>query len=574
MRRRLLSSLRSRVFAALLVAAGLPLAIALGFAARRVSLQAEEDLQRGLREAARLVEEHHRGRLEIARERAALIADLPKLKAAVATGHPPTVEQVALDYRERVGSDAFVISGRDGSTLAALGTRGPFPGTPGEAVTEDGGRLLESVSVPIVLGAEAPEVLGRLTLAFALDAAFAARLRALTGSDVAVVRGGRVFASTVPAGAGADIAAAAAGTAVATLDVGGESYGALRAALGPGDGAPAAVVLRSRQEALRPLHTLRNALALAALAAAAVSVLLSWALARTVTRPLLALTDAMKEIARTGDLARGIGPGHAWDDEDARLVASTFGTLTASIARFQREGALRERLSALGRMSTVIAHEVRNPLMIIKGSLRGVRRDGASPQDVREAAADIDLQVKRLDRVVGDVLDFARPLRIEPSAVDLPALLADVAQAPDGGRPVAVRVAADPAAPSVRTDGARLRSVLVNLLENARESVEAAVPAADGPAPIEVGSRALAGGRVLLWVEDDGAGIAPADLPHLFEPYYTTRRTGTGLGLAIARRTIEALGGSIRLERREPAGARVEIELPAEPPATVEGGTA
>jgi signal transduction histidine kinase len=126
-------------------------------------------------------------------------------------------------------------------------------------------------------------------------------------------------------------------------------------------------------------------LAVAAVAAVVVSLLLSWAVARTVTRPLAALTDAMKEMAATGDLARPLGPGRPWDDEDARLVARSFGALTDSIARFQREASLRERLSALGRLSTVVAHEVRNPLMIIKGTLRALRRDGASPAEVREA---------------------------------------------------------------------------------------------------------------------------------------------------------------------------------------------
>ena len=69
-----------------------------------------------------------------------------------------------------------------------------------------------------------------------------------------------------------------------------------------------------------------------------------------------------------------------------------------------------------------------------------------------------------------------------------------------------------------------------------------------------------------LWVEDRGEGVAEADLPHVFEPYFTTKRTGTGLGLAIARKTVEALGGTIRLSSRAGSGARVEIELPAAPP--------
>jgi two-component system sensor histidine kinase HydH len=75
---------------------------------------------------------------------------------------------------------------------------------------------------------------------------------------------------------------------------------------------------------------------------------------------------------------------------------------------------------------------------------------------------------------------------------------------------------------------------------------------------------------VRLWVEDRGAGVAAADLPHVFEPYFTTKRTGTGLGLAIARKVVEALGGTIRMESREGKGTRVEIELPATAPATQE----
>ena len=72
---------------------------------------------------------------------------------------------------------------------------------------------------------------------------------------------------------------------------------------------------------------------------------------------------------------------------------------------------------------------------------------------------------------------------------------------------------------------------------------------------------------MLVWVEDAGDGIAAPDLPHVFEPYFTTKRTGTGLGLAITRKTIEALGGTLRLDSRPGVGTRVEIELPASPPA-------
>ena len=563
-----LPSLRSRVFAATTLVAVVPLAAALLFVTGRVGQQAEADLTRGLDEAARIVGQYHRSLIETATERAQLIADLPKLKAAVATDHPPTVEEVARGYRTSVRSDVFAVLGRDGKTLASLGAEAAtWPVGEKAAYHVERGRLLETVSVPIQLGEQAPELLGYLTLGFALDDAFATRLNALTGSHVAVVQEGRVFASTLPRELDAAVAAAGAAPHV---ELAGEDYAATRTLLGAVAAAPQVLVLRSRAEALRPLRTLRDVLGIAAIVAVAVSVLLSWAVAQTVTRPLAALTDAMKEMAATGNLARSLGPGHAWDDEDARVVATSFGALTDSIQRFQREASLRERLAALGRLSTVVAHEVRNPLMIIKGSLRALRRQDAPAEEVREAASDIDTQVARLDRVVGDVLDFARPLRIEPASVDVTAVARDAAQAAlEGATTVNARFVFDPAALRLVTDGERLRAALVNLVSNARESLETGGVPDGSPdrATVEIGSRALEAGRLLVWVEDRGKGVALPDQPHLFEPYFTTKRTGTGLGLAITRKNIEALGGVVRLESRPGEGTRVEIELPAEPPA-------
>jgi two-component system sensor histidine kinase AtoS len=430
------------------------------------------------------------------------------------------------------------------------------------------GRLLETVDAPIVLGAEAPETLGHLVLGFALDDAFAARLRALTGSHVAVATEGRVFASTLPRRHDAALLAAAGGTGVARVDLEGEEHAGLSTALGAGETAPLVLVLRSRAEALRPLQTLRSALAVAAFVAVGLGLLLSWALARTVTRPLAALTGAMKKIAATGDLSLSLGAGRPWDDEDARLVARTFGALTDSIARFQREATLRERLSALGRLSTVIAHEVRNPLMIIKGSLRSLKREGVAAE-VQEAAADIDHEVARLDRIVGDVLDFARPLKLEREPVDARALAQDAARAAlEGADGLGARFAIEPSAGTILTDGERLRGVLVNLIANARESLAAAGQASGEE--IEIGARGLDRGGVVLWVADRGPGIPPANLLHVYEPYFTTKRTGTGLGLAISRKVVEALGGTIRIESRPGEGTRVEIELPAEAPAHTE----
>ena len=139
---------------------------------------------------------------------------------------------------------------------------------------------------------------------------------------------------------------------------------------------PVALTLRSRTERLRVLNTIRTGLAGALILTLLLATIVSLRrVALTMTRPLAAITGAMRDVAATGDLTRKVplrsGP---WDDADARLLASAFNTLTESIARFQAEAAQRERLSSLGRLSTVIAHEIRNPLMIIKAALRTLKR--------------------------------------------------------------------------------------------------------------------------------------------------------------------------------------------------------
>jgi signal transduction histidine kinase len=581
---KLLSSLQNRVFLATALLAVLPIAAALQFVSARMAGESDERLQRGLVEAAALVGQHQAARRDTLTETARLVADLPKLKAGVSTRDPPTVEPLARDYKSRVKADVFVVTDRTGRVLVALGAKPEAAGTTAVAAALRGretsafrtesGRLLEVVTVPVAIGPDPPEVLGTLSLGYALDDALARHFQSLTGSDVAFAFDGHVYASTIPRAPGPDLRAVLAGGGSADLAFEGNDYAVLPRPLGP-PGSAVAVILRSRTESVRFLRTLRAALAVAALVGVAVAVLLSYAVARTVTRPLTAITAAMREIAATGDLTRKIRPGRPWEDEDARLLAGTFNTLTDSIAGFQREAALRERLSALGRLSTVIAHEVRNPLMIIKASLRTLRQESQSAQELREAAADIDHEVARLDHIVGDVLDFARPLRLLCAPIDLNALCAEAAQSTLSGNRLRLTLALDPALGPVVTDGERLRTVLVNVFVNARESLreraagDDPAPANGGPPDIEVHTLVPGPGRAAIVVEDRGLGIAPEDLPHVFEPYFTTKRTGTGLGLAIAKNIVVALGGVVSAESRPGLGTAIRIELPTAGPTKV-----
>jgi signal transduction histidine kinase len=580
----LLSSLRNRIFLAGALVAVLSVAVAIQVVTRRVTAEADADLRRSLDRAARLVEQHHALRLLNLTAEAHLIADLPTLKAAVATSDPPTVRPVVEDLKARVRSDFLEVADAKGATLASLGGA-PDAVAPqvvgralrGEEVTTfrtTARAVLQVITVPIVVGPAPRETLGALSLGFALDDALAQQFKGVTDSEVAFAFGGRVRASTLPAGDDVALSALLGPPEVGSVTLGRNEYLVMSRHLPAVSGeGPVALILRSKTERLQLLGSFRTALLGASLVGLLVAVVLSYAVARTVTRPLADLTKVMKEMTATGDLARQIGAPGRWGDEDAAVLARAFGALTEAIDRFRREAALRERLSALGRLSTVIAHEVRNPLMIIKSALSALRRDGATAADARDAADDIEEEVARLNRLVDGVLDFARPLRLEYAPTDLGALCREAATAlVGGGVDMDVSVEEKTRVTAV-TDGERLRTVLLNVLGNAKEAAaqgQGRNRASGNEAPdVLVCVERVGESRAAIAVSDRGPGIPEADLRSVFEPYFTTKRTGTGLGLAIAKNVVDALGGTIAVTSVVGEGTRVRIEIPTNSPSAV-----
>lgn len=588
----LLSSLTNRIFLASAMLAIATTGVAIYVVGTRVTREADVELQRGLADAGSLVAQQQRTLVTNYALFARLIADLPKLKSAVSTQDPITVQPIAVEYLQNIGADLLVITGRTGAVLARSGESALDPSAAtvrralsGQEALEfrpDPAGILQIITVPISIGLAEPDLLGTLSLGIRLDEQRATQFKRGTHSEIAFVLDGRVRAATLPPSTW-PVLATLAGGSTGSLTAGTAEYVGVSLPLRPSsDPGPAltagadaaALVLQSPTERLRFLRTVNTALAVAAFAAVLLATVLSYGVARTVTRPLGTITDTMREVATTGDLTRKItlrGPA-PFQDEDARLLANTFNTLTDSIARFQREATQKDRLLSLGRLSTVIAHEVRNPLMIIKAALRSLRPE-ASPDETREAVHDIDEEVVRLNRIVNDVLDFARPPVLAFESTDLTRLCQDAADAASrvGDGP---SVATDLAPPGlmVTTDVERLRTALVNILANARQAVLArevggdakAVAATEYPA-VQLSLRPNGGGGVFLRIADRGVGIRPEDLPQVFDPYFTTRRTGTGLGLPIARNIIDALGGTLAVQS-SPAGTIIEIELPARPP--------
>jgi signal transduction histidine kinase len=223
-----------------------------------------------------------------------------------------------------------------------------------------------------------------------------------------------------------------------------------------------------------------------------------------------------------------------------------------------REGA-EAQLKSLGIMAASLAHEIRNPLGAIKG-LTQLAQEDLSPDHAAQAhLGTVVNETERLEQLVTDLLDFARPREPQVSKVDIMNLLSDVQSVL---RPrleaseVTLDITVSPGALDVRSDPHGLRQVLLNVILNA---VDASPPGRAVGLQIfhDVGDRSL-----VIQVDDSGKGLGESDPEEFFQPFVTTKIRGTGLGLAISRQIVDSLGGSLTLSNNSQGGAQCSIRLP------------
>ena len=216
-----------------------------------------------------------------------------------------------------------------------------------------------------------------------------------------------------------------------------------------------------------------------------------------------------------------------------------------------------EKLSTLGEMAAVLAHEIRNPLGSIRGTAE-ILRDDYQPGEPKYEFIDIQIkETERLNRVVEDFLRMAKPqlidkvpCRIQDELKTVVTLVANDARQR--------RIALNLAAPAVETvilgDGDKLRQAFLNIVINALQATPTG-----GTVSIEL---ITADSCVEIRIRDSGAGVAPENMQRIFEPFFTTKTDGTGLGLAITRKIIEGHGGTLQIESEVGQGTTVLIRLP------------
>lgn len=243
------------------------------------------------------------------------------------------------------------------------------------------------------------------------------------------------------------------------------------------------------------------------------------------------------------------------------LVALLVSYLVERVARASGElvvarqrAAAAERLAAMGRLAAGLAHEIRNPLSSIAGSVQILRTGLEQPED-RQLCDIVLRESARLEELVSDMVDLSRQRRPQLEVVDVGAIVSDVIELMRrSGRAlsdVTIRQLGERSV-RVRADPGQLRQMVWNLVRNA-------VQASSAGGEVRVDLKVA--GSVTFVVDDDGVGIDQDALGQLFDAFFTTRSQGTGIGLAVVKRIADEHGFALRVESQHGKGARFEVDL-------------
>jgi signal transduction histidine kinase len=297
---------------------------------------------------------------------------------------------------------------------------------------------------------------------------------------------------------------------------------------------------------------------------AMISVGLYWLLARAISAPLQGILAVAAQVSRGRMDVRAKGGSL----QETRTLAGAINEMLDALAvqrerldRVHVEMARQQVLAEVGKFSLIVAHEIKNPLAIIKGSLDVLKKDAPmEPAMKRRLMGFLDEEIARINKLIEDFLLFARPQKAALRSSSVASLVSSLAERINLMQDrVLTRI--DTSIPSgagitLRCDPHLLERALLNIVRNAFE--------VSGPkAEVRIVMVCLPE-NLIFTVEDNGPGIAQENLAQIFEPFFSTKAKGTGLGLAIAKEIVDAHGGVIVVNNGEHGGACFRVELPLE----------
>ena len=511
---------------------------------------------------------------------AALVANLPILRALMTTSHEKTIQDASLDLWRLAGSDLFLLATPAGSVVG-LHNRGPAIDRDVTAkLLQDsladnarahwwfgGGRLYEVSIQPIYFGDPAEgRLLGFLGLGLEINEQQARDLSRVTESDVVFCQADVPVRSTLSSSQLAELVpllpSFVDASSPAIISLGGERFQATSVELGFGSGKPVRlVILKSLTSAYAFLTHLDRLVLGLGLVGIVAGTLLALVISRTITSPLDELVAGVRALAR-GEYDYPLSAsGH---DEVAELTGA-FGRMRSSLRESQRELLEAERLATIGRMASSISHDLRHHLAAMVANAEFLSEGRVTErqllyEELRDAA-------NQMTDLIDSLLEFSRTRdSLRPSRVRVDEVMARAVQTVRV-RPAFAGVTWQVARSDIEAtlDSGAFQRAMQNLLINACEAVHPG----GGRVSIDIRERA---GRLEVRVSDNGHGIPELIRTRLLEPFVSHgKENGTGLGLTIVDKIVEDHGGYVTVESTSASGTVFLISIPlmpaaAEPP--------
>ena len=563
------------LIAALLIILGLTGSLLL-FIRRTVNVEIQKQVRDGTEESVRAFETVQRQReLQLSRT-AAMLADLPPLKALMSTEHAPTIQDGSETFWKLAGSDLFVLAKPDRTVVALHMTRPGWSTAMAERDVKrstdlgedaswwyDDGRLYWVFLHPITSGAgSTTQPLGLLAVGYQVDAAVAQQLAIVAGNQIALTTGDTVIASTLPAH---DEAALQRSIRSGTLSADTTSG---QMALETDHYAFSSVLLQGASPApvrcyvmmpLVPVNTFIRRLNLSIYVMAGLAVLFGAMVfgfvARTITRPLDNLVAGVKALA-AGDFTYSITPRGSTELVE---LSTSFSKMRGQLLALQQQRIETERIAALARAASSLSHDLRHYLATVVANAEFLYE----AESLHLNKIEIYEEIKTAANQMTDLIDSLRELSYQRSVITPTRTRIDQVI-----RRAIETIHAKPEFRSTRIalvasedlegmfDSRKLERVFFNLILNACEA------AAGIDASITIDARREAG-TFEIRIQDNGPGISPAVRDTLFDPFVSYGKpNGTGLGLAIVSKIVQDHSGSVAIEQTSESGTIVLVRLP------------
>lgn len=546
-----------------------------GWIVQREAIRAtSETLEVELRASFRAYDSLWRARAKLFASISSILSSMSDVRAAFGTMDQQTIRDKAGELWSKVSSEAavFVVADPRGRPIASIGTppfgnsgdlpvvRQAAPAFPKQSsgfLLQDG-RLYQVTVTPVYVQSTGEQALIDVLVAgFAVDDGLARQLKDSAGGSEFVFFGSKqqVIASTVPRAEAGELSALAnPASAVRRALAGGEEYAALTTPLRDVEGKPigSLAILRSFRAASEGIRQLRRKIVAIWVFAVLAGLLLTYVLAGRILEPVNRLDRAAAEIAQGNYDHRVPVSGN---DELARLAA-TFNGMCQSIQEARDDLIRQERIATIGRLSSSIVHDLRNPLAAIYGGAEMlVDNDLPAPQMTR-LAQNVYRASRRIQEMLQDLVNISRGRveTLEPCHLrEVVAAACESLTSAADSQSVAIHNDV-PDEIELQLERARMERVFLNLIGNALEAM---------PEGGEVRiSAARENQSVLVRIEDTGPGISQDIRAHLFRPFVTSgKRNGLGLGLTLSRQTVLDHGGDLWADPSPERGARFWMRL-------------